>query len=547
MLDRLTEAFGWRGIVRNGPDSVVCDTPAREVAPALLELLEWASRQTQAVLARPQDRKSVRATISCIAEAVKRFIAERPSDSVGDLFARMLRGFYEGFLGALPPNVTIAGARELLAFNRRTADLPRFQFAAHFLDEAESAACRAAYDAAAGESATARLAESGEGALPFDVYAPGRGRGTLRVGPAFVAVDFRQPVQWPLAEPVRDVRRLAAVLEDALGGGVALLGKALVLPAMLSAEFVMVFDETGSAYLPRTQQMLAAMRESGVRVRVNPLLRMRLRTWDSLSACGAALRLPEHLAQAFGKPALDCREFSRRWRSAVKEQQRLLRELKGVPGACDLVRYLGHDQHDGLVPAAAPVRRGERASAEDSAPGRRAAAQGAGPARARGRRGGGDPDAGDAARRDEPGENPAAEAEAGGPAGGCARGRAGAARRGIRRGRARRRRAAPLARGEAEGAPPAPRETERDRARGCARSNAGAGPPRRGGCCSASSARRKRRGSNSCATRCSPRKGCRTRTCARRRGGSRRSIRRAGGSSASAGRPRSGSNDWSDD
>jgi hypothetical protein len=359
MLDRITEAFGWRGIVRNGPDSVVCDTPAREVAPALLELLEWASRQTQAVLLQPQDRKSVRATISCCAEAVKRFVAQHPSGSVGDLFASLLRGFYEGFLNALPPHITIAGARELLAFNRRTAGLPRFRFAAHFLDEAESAVCRAAYDAAAGASATARLAESGEGALPFDVYAPGRGRGTLRVGPAFVAVDFRQPVQWPLAEPVRNVRALAALLEDALGGGVALLGKALVLPAMLSAEFVMIFNETGSAYLPRTQQMLAAMRESGVRVRANPLLRMRLRTWDSLSVCGATLRLPEHLARAFGRPrsmqrsallrgrpALDCREFSRRWRSVVREQQRLLRELKGVPGACELVRYLGHDQHD---------------------------------------------------------------------------------------------------------------------------------------------------------------------------------------------------------
>jgi len=41
MLDRITEAFGWRGIVRNGRDSVVCDTPAREIAPALFELLEW--------------------------------------------------------------------------------------------------------------------------------------------------------------------------------------------------------------------------------------------------------------------------------------------------------------------------------------------------------------------------------------------------------------------------------------------------------------------------------------------------------------------------
>jgi hypothetical protein len=347
MLDRLTEAFGWRGIVRNGPDCVVCDAPASEVAPALLELLEWASRQTQAVLVRPQDRKSVRAAIACCAQAVKQFVAERPSGSVGDLYARLLRGFYEGFLSRpLPSNVTVAGARELLAFNRRTADLPRFRFVNYFLDEATSAACRAAYDAAAGESATARLADSGEGALPFDVYAPGRGRGALRVGPAFIAVDFPQPVRWAAEKPARDVRRLAALLEDTLGNGVALLGKALVLPAMLSAEFVMVFAETGSVYIPRTERMLAAMRESGIRVRANPILRMRLRTWDSLSACVAGLRLPEHLAQAFGKPALGCGEFSRRWRSAVKGQQRLLRELKGVPGACGLVRYLGHDQHE---------------------------------------------------------------------------------------------------------------------------------------------------------------------------------------------------------
>ena len=389
------------------------------------------------------------------------------------------------------------------------------------------------------------MAESGEGALPFNVYAPGRGRGTLRVGPAFVAVDFRQPVQWPLAEPVRDVRRLAALLEDALGGGVALLGKALVLPAMLSAEFVMVFDETGSAYLPRTQQMLAAMRESGVRVRVNPILRMRLRTWDSLSVCGAALRLPEHLAQAFGKPALDCKEFSRRWRSAVKEQQRLLRELKGVPGACDLVRYLGHDQHDvwfrrlrQCAEANALLLKIQRQAdalrhkaldlraREDSAVAeirmletRRGAMN---------------------RERIRPLKRKLADLPADAPAGERARLGAEYAEAG-----ARRRSAAPLARGETEGTPPAPRETGRDRAATARARTRAQGRLGAAAAAQPSSAPRKRRGSNSCATRCSPRKGCRTRTCARRRGGSRRSIRRAAGSSASAGRRRSGWNHWS--
>ena len=191
-----------------------------------------------------------------------------------------------------------------------------------------------------------RLAESGSAALPFDVYAPGRGRGTHHVAPDFIAVDFPQPARWPLSSPVRDLPALAGVLEDGLGGGVALLGKALVLPAMLSSEFVMIFAETGSAYLPQTQRMLAAMRDGGVPIRAHPLLRMRLRTWDCLSASGAALRLPEHLAQAFGRRTMDCRDFSRRWRSAVRGQERLLREIRGISGACDLVRCLEHDQHD---------------------------------------------------------------------------------------------------------------------------------------------------------------------------------------------------------
>ena len=356
MLDRLTEAFGWRGIVRNGLDCVVCETPASEAAPALLELLE-VGLASDAVRPRPAAGPEIRSRGDLLLRGGGQAIRRRAPLGLGRRSlrahaSRILRRLpprsepQSGTEGALPPNVTVAGARELLAFNRGTADLPRFRFAGHFLDEATSASCRAAYDAAAGESSMARLADSGEGALPFDVYSPGRGRGTLRLGPKFVAVDFAEPVQWPLAEPVQDVRRLAAVLEDALGGGVALLGKALVLPAMLSGEFVMIFTETGSTYIPRTQQMLAAMRESGIRIRANPLLRMRLRTWDSLSACNARLRLPEHLMQAFDKPALDCGEFSRRWRSAVKGQQRLLRELKGVPGACGLVRYLGQDQHD---------------------------------------------------------------------------------------------------------------------------------------------------------------------------------------------------------
>lgn len=347
MFDRVTEAWGWRGIVQNAAQpSVICDVRARDVAPALIELLHWGSRCTQGLLVEPAARRHVRTLIAGLAGEIESFLAEEPEGSLCALYGRLLRGMYERLIGALPGQVHVTGAREIFRFNRRTAGAGRFRFLGHFLAPRTADVCRAAYDEAVADSSMTRLADSGDGALPFEIYLPGRGRGMLHVTPRALRIDLPEPMQWPINRPVQSVQELAAALEARVGPEAALLGKALALPAMLSGEFVIIFHESGSVYTPRTQRMLAAMRRDGVPVRVHPLLRVRLRTWDALAHVPVSLRLPEHLAQAFGEPVVAASEWSRRWRQAVKEQKRLLGQLKGITNPCDLAQYLGHEEHE---------------------------------------------------------------------------------------------------------------------------------------------------------------------------------------------------------
>jgi len=139
---------------------------------------------------------------------------------------------------------------------------------------------------------------------------------------------------------------LAEVLETELGPKTALVGKAVALPVMLASEFVMVLTEAASAYIPRTRQMIAAMREAGIEVQVHPILRMRLETWSALRSCDIEFTLPEHLAQSYGKRIVGSREFARKWHCTVREQSRFLRKLGRMLSPCELVEYLGEEEHE---------------------------------------------------------------------------------------------------------------------------------------------------------------------------------------------------------
>ena len=343
-LDRLTESWGWHGLLQNTlTPYTLCDAPVTETAEPFCELIRAAFREAAALMARPAERRRVARTGRELCGRVHAFAAEHPKASAADLFSALLVNMPRALLGRDLPNVSFTGTRAVLQFSPETAGLARFGFVDHFLGR-DGDRARAAYDAALDETMT-RLADLGEGALPFEVHVPGRGRAELRVTPRHLILRAQTQQEIPLRAPVTDRAALAAVLRDACGPGVALAGKALALPAMLSGEFVMVFMETGSAYLPRTRSMVAGMRAAGLAVEVNPIVRMRVRALDALGAADAEFRLPAHLAQAFGRTTLTAADFARDWRGAVRDQRRLLQDLRGMRSSCDLSPFIPHSEH----------------------------------------------------------------------------------------------------------------------------------------------------------------------------------------------------------
>ena len=364
-MARATEGWGWRGIVENVPrPAVICDLPAASALPAIEELLQWGFAETERLLSEAEARHSARALGHELIGEARQFVQARPAASVADLYSELLRRMYQLLLGEIPANVEFIGTRDLLRFNRRTAGLPRFRFVSHFLDPRHAQASRAAYEEAAKETARSAPPDSGEGSLPFEVYVPGRGRGELRLQPDRLLIATEPPVEVRLKTPVQSVEQLAEVLEGAAGAELSLVGKALALPPMLNGEFVMTLMESGSAYMPRTQRMLAHMARAGVPVRVRPLLRLRLRSWDSLGECKGGLRLPEHLEQAFGVKTLSTAEFARGWRRAVRGQEKLIQRLRRVNTPCDLAELLGREEHEAWFRRLEQCRRAQQALLE---------------------------------------------------------------------------------------------------------------------------------------------------------------------------------------
>ena len=346
MLDRWTESWGWRGVVENAPaPRPICDVPAREALPALRDLLRWGFDQTARHLAHCAQRRAAQQFGDGLEREMEQFLQSHPSAMLNEMYESLLQSMYRTLLGGLPPNLSFAGTRRLLTFNRETAGLARFRLAGLFLDPQYTETCRRAYNEAVREVGIATLSDADENALPFEVYIPGRGRGELQVNTDHLHIRTDPPVRVPIEKPVTGCADLAEVLEKRLGPDVALLGKAVVLPAMLSAEFAMIFMESGSSYLPQTRRMLETLRAAGLPAEAHPMVRLRVRTWDALAACSVEFRLPEHLQQAFARHTISAPEFARGWKRAVSDQRRLLLRLRKATTPCDLVELLGHEEH----------------------------------------------------------------------------------------------------------------------------------------------------------------------------------------------------------
>jgi hypothetical protein len=340
-LDEVTEAWGWRGLVYTGSrDLIVSSLSLREVGDGVLEMIGWGFSNAIEQIGPNCCRNEAQRTAEMILGWCREYREANPDRNLTDLFQHVLPQLYSLLLGRAPQDTTIAGTTSLLQFTPETAHLPRFKFVGLFLDPATREAAIDAYNAVVAGSTIYTLDKFGRGALPFDVISSQHGRGTLRVTPRVVFVETRQPIAIALERPVESLADLAEALHSRLGDDVTLVGKAVSLVSMLAQEFIFVFNEEGSMYVRRTRQMNDMLAQRGIPLDMRPILRMRYRTWSSLTAGSSSIRLPQHLAATFGRQTITAPEFAEQWQDVVAEQRALRKEIGTIRRPVQLLSFL---------------------------------------------------------------------------------------------------------------------------------------------------------------------------------------------------------------
>ena len=341
----LTTAWGWRGIVRTDAHNVVArDIPVSEIAETLLEQLDWGFETSMDCLHDDDSRSAGAAVAKRVRSWVESFLCDcNRNCRLGDLYQTLLPRFYELLLGDTPQNLTTTTSSRLFQFNRESYHRDRFHILDAFLNPATRLAARAAYDGAVSGSGIYTLSGFGPGAIPFDLVVPEMGRGTIRLLPTGIAAEIGGH-EWYARTPQRITSRetLADIVETAFGPDACIVGKAVILADMIAAEYIILFNETGSGYTPLTKRMNDAFTEAGIPVKTYPIVRLSYNTWDALAVAPETtkLQLPEHLASTFGAPTIAARDFSARWRAVCGEQRAFMASSPGIASVRELIAFL---------------------------------------------------------------------------------------------------------------------------------------------------------------------------------------------------------------
>ena len=133
-----------------------------------------------------------------------------------------------------------------------------------------------------------------------------------------LAPDRRLPIDALKAAGVRCLAGKAALL--VIQARVGPHGEPLALPYR------------GSLYLPAAVALQRKLIDSGLLGDdVRPVVRVRLRVLDRLASLETVIRLPEHLAAAFGRDELPARELAAEYAPAAAEAARRLESFKTPP------------------------------------------------------------------------------------------------------------------------------------------------------------------------------------------------------------------------
>ncbi len=343
-----TEAPLWRAIVQTEEKPIIAaEVELSAIAPALRQQLRWAFRSSLQSAGCDPDFEADEAE-DCYARAAVRsvwgwtnnYLAAHPDGNLSDLYRDLIPRLWAMLNGGPIDNLQTTASLDLFRFAPDNCDLPRFRFLDLFLNPATRDLAKRCYNDAVRGSGIYTLDQFGEGALPFDVVIPGIGRGTLRVFDDTVSIETEPETQLCQSCHIESVAQLAALLRSKYGDGVAVVGKAVSLISMLSAEYIFVFHEKASAYTSRTHAMNESLRAAGVELSLHPMLRLQLSAWDALSEVEARFTLPEHLASAFGTTTISARELARCWRQIAEKSDQSRAQLREARAPRELMKTL---------------------------------------------------------------------------------------------------------------------------------------------------------------------------------------------------------------
>ena len=338
-LDTVTEAYGWKGVVSLSSESKITAEKSLEgLFPHIFDTMQWAVDESLQLISGNHHKDSMVMRDRLLA-MICQTQAETQEDNLAAFYERLLPKFYDLVAGGGVDLETTRTTR-LLKFNAKTAQKARFGLVDLFLNPTSAETARAAYDESVGGSEIYTLDRFGTCALPFDLYIPGVGRGTLRLGKRGGVVMTDDPVGFSFKKPIENRQQLAEVLEAKFGPDCVLVGKAVSLILMLAAEFVFVFHEGASGYVWRSAKMARLLADSGHDLSWHPILRVKLNPWDAMDDCCAWLHLPEPMQRPFGTEELSAPTFALRWREVASCQKEMLRELGDVRRPLALLGYL---------------------------------------------------------------------------------------------------------------------------------------------------------------------------------------------------------------
>lgn len=346
LLNQETDAPGWRAIVHTEPHPLIsADVKFDAILPALREQLRWGFRQSLNINGCPPNFEDdepcpSRDVARAILGWVEEFAILHADATLSDLYKELIPKIWRLVRGGTTCDLETTTSLDLFRFNAQTAHLPRFNFVDIFLNPATRELARRCYNEALGGSGIYTLDGFGEGALPFDVVVPGHGRGTLRLHDGNVIVETETPIEICQNCDPHSIGQLAALLEGEFGPDIALVGKAVSLISMLSAEFIFVFHEKASGYTKRTQAMNEALRSHAIELKLHPMLRLQYETWDALAGVEAEFALPPHLAHLWENGRVSAAEFAQSWRAKCAECDAIRARLKACHKTEDLMDAL---------------------------------------------------------------------------------------------------------------------------------------------------------------------------------------------------------------